>query len=334
MVSDTAGIERELVALSQGLAFRRERLGLIELVGPDAPAFCHRVLSADIAALSVDQAAPAALLTAKSHVRFALDALRVEGGVQLVSDLATHEALRSAIDRLLVMDRVEVGSRMLETLRIIEAGPADASRTLALPAPGERGVLTLGDRLLPALGEDGLARPGAFLLDQDQAQIQSASEALTQLGAVEVSAAAVEVCRIEAGVPSAPFELREDVLLLEAGQLARVALNKGCYIGQEPVCRIHNRGQVNRLLCGVRLDGAISAHPGTALQHEAKEEAGWITSLAVSPRSGAIGLALVHRKVIEAGGVARVEGGGSAEIVTLPFVPHQLVPRCFPRYGR
>jgi hypothetical protein len=44
-----------------------------------------------------------------------------------------------------------------------------------------------------------------------------------------------------------------------------------------------------------------------------------VTSIAVSPHFGPIGLALVHRRVGEPPAEVGLDGGGQAEIVALPF---------------
>ena len=55
------------------------------------------------------------------------------------------------------------------------------------------------------------------------------------------------------GSPRAGRELTDDVLAEEAGLLgSHVHLDKGCYPGQETVARVHNLGQVQRRLAGLR----------------------------------------------------------------------------------
>jgi hypothetical protein len=44
-----------------------------------------------------------------------------------------------------------------------------------------------------------------------------------------------------------------------------VAWNKGCYLGQEVVCRLEMRGHASKLLVGIRLDAAEAPAPGTEI---------------------------------------------------------------------
>lgn len=70
-----------------------------------------------------------------------------------------------------------------------------------------------------------------------------------------LDADALELRRIEAGVPRWGHEIDERVLPAEAGlDATHVSFSKGCYPGQEPIARLHYRGHVNRKLQVVELD--------------------------------------------------------------------------------
>lgn len=105
-------------------------------------------------------------------------------------------------------------------------------------------------------------------------------------------AAARERERIEAGVPRMGLELDESVIPQEAFlERDAVSFTKGCFVGQELVCRIDTRGHVNRFLrhlqsedasrvlppgAEVVVDGKIvgtvtSAVPGVALGYVRRE---------------------------------------------------------------
>ncbi len=65
--------------------------------------------------------------------------------------------------------------------------------------------------------------------------------------------------RIEAGMPRFGAEIDEQVMPAEAGVVDRaVSFTKGCYIGQEPVARLHYRGHANRGLRSILLDGTAA----------------------------------------------------------------------------
>jgi folate-binding protein YgfZ len=142
-------------------------------------------------------------------------------------------------------------------------------------------------------------------------------EALLEAGAVQVSAAAAEILRIEAGVPRFGAEMGSETMPAEAGIVAdAVSFTKGCYIGQETVARLHYKGKPNRHLRGLRL--SAQAEPGTALRLGEKE-VGRLGSAGVSPALGLIGLAILRREAEPGAELAVGEDGVTAEVTALPF---------------
>jgi hypothetical protein len=135
-----------------------------------------------------------------------------------------------------------------------------------------------------------------------------------------------EPVRVALGLPRAGLELTDDVLAEEAGLLgSHVHLDKGCYPGQETVARVHNLGQVQRRLAGLRFEpsgdpgGSAAALPAprTDLVTDDGRRAGQLRSVADHPVLGPIGLAYV-RRVVETGRLVRA-GDRLATVVDLPF---------------
>ena len=141
--------------------------------------------------------------------------------------------------------------------------------------------------------------------------------ALLEAGAVEVGPEAVEILRIEAGMPRFGAEMGAETMPAEAGIVeATVSFTKGCYIGQETVARLHYKGRPNRLLRGLRLSAPAPA--GAALRLGEKE-VGALGSAAVSPALGPIALAIVRREAEPGAELAVGEDGVTARVVDLPF---------------
>ena len=141
--------------------------------------------------------------------------------------------------------------------------------------------------------------------------------ALSEAGAVEVSPEAVEIVRVEAGVPRFGAEMDAATMPAEAAIVEEaVSFTKGCYIGQETVARLHYKGRPNRHLRGLKLSAA--ATPGAALRLGEKE-VGTLGGAVVSPALGPIGLAIVRREAEPGDEVVVGEDGVTAEVVALPF---------------
>lgn len=129
----------------------------------------------------------------------------------------------------------------------------------------------------------------------------------------------IEIRRIEAGMPRYGVDVSADHFPFESLLIRHVDYDKGCYLGQEPVSRVHHRGKPNKAMRGLQIeegDGPIPA--GTEVVHADRAKAGVVTSSAVSPRFGVIALAYVHRQVNEPGGRVTVAGRAAA-LVELPF---------------
>lgn len=94
----------------------------------------------------------------------------------------------------------------------------------------------------------------------------------------------------------------------EVGFVAAVSYDKGCYMGQEPLARIHARGQVNRVMVRVSA-GTLPAGPVTLAASDRPVAGRW-TTWASNP-AGAMGLAVVLARSRCRGRCSR-EGGGRA----------------------
>ena len=95
-----------------------------------------------------------------------------------------------------------------------------------------------------------------------------------------------------------------------------MSFTKGCYVGQETVARLYYRGKPNRHLRGLAC--AQPVRTGDELTFDGRV-VGRVGSTALSPRFGAIALALVRREAPVGATVAVGEDQISASVVELPF---------------
>jgi folate-binding protein YgfZ len=103
----------------------------------------------------------------------------------------------------------------------------------------------------------------------------------------------------------------------EAGIVdSAVSFSKGCYIGQEPVARLHYKGRPNRTLRGLRLSDP--ARSGDVLRLGEKQ-LGVVGTACLSPALGPIALAVVRREAEPGATIDVGEEGATAEVVELPF---------------
>jgi folate-binding protein YgfZ len=111
--------------------------------------------------------------------------------------------------------------------------------------------------------------------------------------------------------------MSSETMPAEAGIVEEaVDFEKGCYIGQEPVARLHYKGRPNRRLRGLELSAPAGAGAELRL---GEKEVGRIASACVSPAHGPIALAIVRREAEPGDELAVGEDGVTARVVDLPF---------------
>lgn len=140
--------------------------------------------------------------------------------------------------------------------------------------------------------------------------------------AIEISEELHEVLRIEQGIPLYGVDMDETTVVPEIGIENLISYNKGCYIGQEIIARIHFRGHVAKQLTGLILSEKTdsSALTNAGLKSPEGKNAGKITSATFSPKlDQTIALAYVRYEFL-AEGTELKAGEISATVKNLPFI--------------
>jgi tRNA-modifying protein YgfZ len=315
-VAETVELDAQYRALREqaGLLDRSSR-GKVAVRGADAAEYLQGQLSNDVEALSADEGCYAVLLDRKGHIQSDMRVLRLSGG-ELWLDLEPDRLptvlrhLRTySIGREVEIEDVSerwgiaslIGPRAAELSGYRDLGPEHAQRFRRWDGVEVLGVAT-------DLGLDLITRAE---------QREPLRRLLLAAGAVEVTEAAAEILRVESGRPRFGFEISEATMPAEVGIVERaVDFEKGCYIGQEPVARLHHRGKPNRQLRGLRL--SAPAEQGDVLSFE-EREVGSIGTACVSPVLGPIGIAVVRREAAPGDTLRIGDGTATAELVELPF---------------
>lgn len=137
-----------------------------------------------------------------------------------------------------------------------------------------------------------------------------------------IGADALEVVRVEQGVPVYGKELGEDYNPLEADLREFISFDKGCYTGQEVVARLDTYKKVSKYLVGLSWDSEVSIAPNASLLVDGKK-AGIITSAVKSQRlDRGVGLGYVRKAQAEPGSTLTFEsasGDVEVRVEKLPF---------------
>jgi len=296
-----------------GLLDRSER-GKLIVSGGEAAEYLQGQLTNDVEALSPGEGLYAALLDRKGHMQADMRVLRISPEEIWID---TEQEALGAARRHLEMYKIgrEVAIADLSDERAIFSliGPrsVEIAGTSALPEhAGE--VTAVGGIECLAVGTAAGIDLIAKLADAARPR-----DTLIDAGAVEVGEETAEVVRIEAGTPRFGAEMSAETMPAEAGIVERaVSFTKGCYIGQEPVARLHYKGRPNRRLRGLELSG--QAAPGESLRLGEKE-VGRIGSACVSPARGPLALAVVRREAEPGAELVVGEDGVTARVIDLPF---------------
>lgn len=136
----------------------------------------------------------------------------------------------------------------------------------------------------------------------DAARAWDAPIVLGALPGPAAPAGDVEIVRVEAGMLRYGVDVDEDHFPFETPLVRFLDYEKGCYIGQEPVFRVHAQGAAARALRALVIDGEGPVDAGAPVAHAERANAGVVTSSVVSPRHGPIALAYLHRTVAAPGG--------------------------------
>jgi folate-binding protein YgfZ len=136
--------------------------------------------------------------------------------------------------------------------------------------------------------------------------------------AVPETEIAVEQLRIHAGFLRYECDVDEDHFPFETPLVKFLDYEKGCYVGQEPVFRVHAQGASARMLRGFVIEGAAPVPEHGAIKHPAKDPAGAITSQVAGEAGTRLALGYLHRTAWDPGSVVEIDGR-RATVHELPF---------------
>ncbi len=313
---DAAG-EWEALRSTAGV-FDRSSRGTVVVSGPDARRFLQALVSADVDALADGSGVRTLFLTPQGKLDVEARLLRMDTSdgpeFWLDTDAGGAARLTTGLLRFRLRTKAEIDDRTTTFAQLGVRGPDAPARvaqalSVAVPEAAYAHVPWRGARVVRADWSD---RPGVDVLGP-VADVAAAWDAIVAAGVRPVGLDAFEAARIEAGVARLGPDLDERVLAHEAFlDRDAVSFTKGCFLGQEVVCRIDSRGRVNRFLRRLRVHG--DEHPPVGAEVLVDDHVvGSVTSVAVPPDDGpAVALAYVRREVEPPASVALRWDGGTA----------------------
>ena len=333
--------------------FDRVDDGQLDVRGPDRVGWLQGLLTNDVEALAAGDGCYAAYLTPQGRMISDLRVLAFDDRFLLDVPAVALDTVRARFEQFIIMEDVTVTDVTADVARLAVHGPrapATVAHVLAPAAEASGGPEPIAARLSSLsehqhltfdwsaggttaavvvassreLGEHG------FDLYVGREYAAALRAALVAAGAAPAAESVLDTLRIEAGRPRFGRDMDGETIPLEAGIESRaISDTKGCYVGQEIIVRVRDRGRgrVARRLVGlmpVTSDpGNGRLAPGDALVASGKS-VGHLTSVAFSPAlSRTIALGYVHRDHADAG--SRVDAGEADAprplvVTPLPFV--------------
>ncbi len=311
----------------------------LQITGPEAAVFLHRLLANDVRKLESGQSQRNLLLSAKGKVLFDFDLARDDRGEGARFTISTApgraKALAAALDMYLFAEKVKIADITTSHAPLEVVGPrADeivrkaTSATVPMAARTFVNAEWQGPLVitrLPVAGSPGLR------LDAGPARAESLWRALVEAGARPAGVIAHDSLRTEALSAEPLIDIDENVYPQEARLESAYSLEKGCYIGQEVVAKIDTYGGLNKRLVALRVSHDDPVARRTRLYRLDDGEwrdLGVITTWAYSfALDAGLVLAYVKRRHQKPGTEFRVgEGPATAVIVPSPVRASAIAP--------
>ena len=306
------------------------------LVGADRARFLHGQVTSDVKKLRTGEGCHAAITTAKGKMERDLNIFALADELLLDFEPGLLEKISQRLEKFIVADDVQIVDAAPHYGLLSVQGPKAAEVVRALNLFAEIPTQQLGSIKISdaTLGEIYLANNPRLATNGFDLFIPNNSlgavadkliAAAKAVGGRAVGWQAFETARIEAGIPRFGADMDETNIPLECGIEGRaIVYDKGCYIGQEVINRIHSVGHVTRELRALRLATHLEPLPrkGDKLL-QAGKEVGYVTSAVKSPAFNAnIALGYVRREANQVGNELTLQGTGEdpVKIVALPFV--------------
>lgn len=283
-----------------GVAIYKRDRGLISVHGGEAKQFLDGLITNDVKTLEDGSQMLAAFPNAQGRLIAVVRVLREGDKFLFETEEATHKVLFDNLFRFTYAGDffVEDLSESYTYFEIFGSGVMglDADEMFAFESPFGQSVFIRKEKADDLRGD------------------------LLESGAIELTDEVFDTLRIENGVPLYGIDMDETTVVPELGMDGLISYNKGCYIGQEIIARIHFRGHVAKQLTGLVSGSEGSGlSPGVELTSAEGKPAGKITSVTYSPKlEKEIALAFVRYDFLAEGTPLSI-GEQKAKVKNLPM---------------
>ena len=325
--------------MSEYAAVRDGRSGVIDLSsrgrilvsGTEAVPFLNGLITNDVKTLEVGSWMTAAFPNVQGRLLAAIRVLHQPEGYLLDTEAITYRKVLKLVERFTLAGDFRVTDLTFSTALISVQG-ADAIRVITIVLGGAAADVER-QRIVQTQLSDGAAvtvirashtAEDGFDLFTSEDHAGRLWDSLLAAGGRPLGLEALEILRIEAGLPKYGIDMEETSIVSETTLDEAVSFTKGCYIGQEIIARIKYRGHVARKLTGLVCDSLIPLEEGAKILSNDGKEIGRITSPIYSPKlERTIALGYVKYDYLAPGTAVQVfsaDEGIEAQVAELPFL--------------
>jgi folate-binding protein YgfZ len=338
MVSSFADVATEVTAV-------RHTVGLIDLSfhgamrigGKEAIQFLQGLVTNDVKSLSKGKGMRAAFLTGHGKVKAFCYILSLGEEFLIVNDPQTHEKVFDYVFPFSYAGdfQVEDVSVLYKVLSVQGPNSLLVMKEICfepvpeLPEYGWIETLIAGHRVMVVkhtrtgeLGFDILAHPDHLQDIWDFVLLKGKFHSIIPFGTE-----ALDILRIEAGIPIFGIDISEANMMLEANLPDAVSFTKGCYTGQEAVAMATYRGHVSKRLSGLLFDEMVPVKVGDKV-YKGEKEIGFLSSVVNSISLGkTISFSCLKYGFFDAGTTVEVKSDTNsypASVANLPFINNNM----------
>jgi folate-binding protein YgfZ len=278
--------------------FELKGWSLLRIWGEDRNEWLQGQVTNDLRQFTEGGASSFCFCSATGQIQVVADAWADSNSYYLTCETVNSSAVLRRVEELVIMEDVEIKDLTTAYRGFSIQGPKasliDGEGILAFPS--RRTVWGGWDLWLP----EGAALPHTV------AELSIGDEA-------------VEIARLEAGIPRAGVDYDAKTLVPELGSdfaARHISYTKGCYTGQEVLMRIYSRGHTNKTWMGLVCEARVVA--GALV-----EGSGRVTSAVISPELGPIAAVFLRNEVALEGQEVQVQmecGMVRARVKTMPFL--------------
>lgn len=265
----------------------------LELSGDNRQAFLHNFCTHDIKALRIGAGCEAFLCNIKGRILGHVFVFAGESSLWIEALPGNTLNLVNHLRKYLLLENLTLHDWSQAYGELLVVGPQAPDLVARLAGARFLHDWNHAQLRLPSLEDNGVWMKRADVLGTPCLWLSTARELLPRLqeqlltaGAIATSSTVFETMRIEAGLPRYGIDLTDENLAQEANRTQQaISFTKGCYLGQEPIARLHAMGHVNKELkrFEVFADSAPSSSTGLLNPTDSTKEIGRLTSCAWSP---------------------------------------------------